>query len=72
MTTIRFSLKQPGSIHLSLYDETGREVQTMARGNFAAGYHSLDLDASKLASGWYVYKLYSAHYIASRTMTIVK
>jgi photosystem II stability/assembly factor-like uncharacterized protein len=56
-TTIRFSLPTRSRTVLSVFDVLGREVTQLINSELSAGEHTIVFDASKLASGIYVYKL---------------
>ncbi|MDK9699232.1 MAG: T9SS type A sorting domain-containing protein [bacterium] len=52
--TIRFRLPQPGEATISIYDLTGREVETLHRGYFPAGnQQTIHWQPQALASGKY-------------------
>jgi hypothetical protein len=72
-TTISFSLPQPGSVTLKVYDARGCEVMTLAdRRRETAGYHEIIFDATDLPSGVYLYRLQSDNLIATRKMMVIK
>ena len=61
-TRIRFSLPARGEVRLAIYDVLGREVRSLAGGEFPAGAHQLSwdgrgADGAVLASGVYIYRL---------------
>ena len=56
-TTISFSLPQRSDVRLVLVNVLGKEVMNIANGNFEAGVHRFQLDASGLASGLYFYRM---------------
>ena len=55
----------------TLYDATGREVQTLANGFFAAGEHSVDFARGALAAGVYFYRLEAGGQNMTRAMVIL-
>jgi len=72
-TQISFSLNRATEVTLSVYDVNGRLVSTLANNKgFAAGTHSLQFDASKLASGVYMYQLKTNAAIITKMMTLIK
>jgi len=73
-TNITFALPENSEITLKIYDVMGREIAELANNtSFAAGTHTLQFDASDLASGIYIYRLsLNSGIIKSRKMTIVK
>jgi len=57
-TTLSFTLPTTGPVSVEIYSADGRLVDTLAKGEMAAGRHSLVWDASKRApSGMYFYKV---------------
>ncbi len=57
-TTIQFSLPEPGTVTLQVFDVTGRRVTTLLNeSSRSSGNHSISFDASRLASGVYLYRI---------------
>ncbi len=56
-TSIQYQLASNAEVSLKVYDLLGREVQQLANGQQRAGYYSVEFDASRLASGMYIYVL---------------
>ncbi|MEM7101934.1 MAG: T9SS type A sorting domain-containing protein [Bacteroidota bacterium] len=56
-TNISFSLNQSASLKLSLFDISGRNIRTIASGDYARGEHLVKADLSDLAQGAYVYRI---------------
>lgn len=72
-TTIEFSLPQDAEITLSVYSINGELVSTLIQNtNFAKGSYRVTFDASKLASGNYIYVLTNNDLKLSRKMTLIK
>jgi hypothetical protein len=59
-------------VKLVVYDIVGREVATLADGQFPAGRHTFTFDATGLASGVYTYRLTAGPYSQSRRMVLVR
>lgn len=59
-TEIRFSVPQSGHVSLRLYDMLGREIETLVDAVVDARYHTARFDASRYASGVYIYRLSAA------------
>ena len=55
--TVRYSLPEAGQIRLTVYDVTGREVQTLVTGHMSPGVHEAVWDAEGIASGVYFIRL---------------
>jgi hypothetical protein len=71
-TSITFKLPQRKDITLTVYNAIGQEVAVLVDGPMDAGVHSVSFDASRLASGLYLYRLRAGDYIGSRKMMLVK
>jgi hypothetical protein len=71
-TTIEFSLAQPGQTSLKVYNSLGAEIHTLVSGLVDAGTHRVVWDASKWASGVYVYQLRSGSYVNTQRLVYLK
>lgn|GEM_PF-4129312 len=71
-TTIAFSIPEPGKVSLKLYDMLGREVFTLLNEEMPAGNHNIELNASSLSSGTYIYKLTAGKHQLSRKLVLLK
>ncbi|MCH8494697.1 MAG: T9SS type A sorting domain-containing protein [Balneolales bacterium] len=71
-TTISFGLPEAGQGQLVIYDLMGREIGRLVDGNLGAGWHQVRWDASRLASGTYIYRIQVAGEAQSRVMTLIK
>ena len=71
-TTIKYQLKEPGFVTLKVYDILGKEVATLVNENKGAGYYTVNFDASKLASGLYIYRLEVNNFVESKKMLLTK
>jgi hypothetical protein len=56
-TTINFSLPVDSKVSLKVFDILGQEVASLLNGNFVAGSHAVNFNASSLNSGVYMYRL---------------
>jgi hypothetical protein len=71
-TTLRFDLPVGSHVNLQIFDISGRLVETLVNGQREAGQHEVTFDASKLASGMYLYRISAGEYQASGKMVLVK
>jgi hypothetical protein len=71
-TTISFNLPQSGNVTLTVYNVLGQQVATLVNGALNAGTHSVPFNASRLASGVYVYELRAGSFVQQKRMMLVK
>ena len=71
-TTIRFEMDIPGHVNLEVFDIRGARVATLANDQLASGLHEVTFDASRLASGTYIYRLSISGGTQSRKMLLIK
>lgn len=69
-TVIAFDLPQRSSVTLKLYDVLGKEVATLASGDFPAGRFQAVWDASSFPSGVYLYQLEAETYSETRRLVL--
>lgn len=56
-TTIEYQVKRPAQLAVRVYDVQGRLIETLVDRQHTAGQHTINWDASGLASGTYFYRL---------------
>lgn len=56
-TNFSFEIEKEGIATLKVYDISGKEVATIAKGLFKSGYHTINWNSGKLSSGIYFYRL---------------
>jgi len=71
-TQIRFSLPQHSSVKLTVVDVLGREVKTLAKGEWKAGTYTATWDAEKSSSGVYFCVLEANGIKLTRKMVLLK
>ncbi|WP_103665104.1 DUF1501 domain-containing protein [Gracilimonas amylolytica] len=71
-TTISFSLPASTRVKLEVFDIQGRRINVLLNSELSAGSHRVRFDASRLASGVYLYKLDAGQFSESKTMTLIK
>jgi cyclomaltodextrinase / maltogenic alpha-amylase / neopullulanase len=57
---------------LKLYDLLGREVAVLVDGMIEPGEHQVTFDASRLASGMYIYRFTAGRFSATKTMIFLR
>lgn len=72
-TTIEFSITERSPITLAIYSVTGELVTTLVHGTeFESGTYKITFDASKLASGTYIYSINNGINTISKKMILIK
>lgn len=71
-TTISYTLPVGGTVFLKVYALDGREVATLVHENQSVGEHSVQFDASHLASGVYVYRLQLGGFAQTKKLLLLK
>jgi hypothetical protein len=71
-TSIKFDLAKTGMVKLTVFDITGKSVQTLVNDQLNAGSYSYDFNASTLASGIYFYKVETPEFTSIKKMILVK
>lgn len=71
-TTINYAIPKDGYVSLKIYDAIGREVLTLVNAEQNIGRYEISFDASKLASGVYIYKLTSGKFSQTKKMLLMK
>jgi len=72
VTKIAYDIPVSGKVRLKIYDNTGRELITLAEEFKEAGYYRVEFNGSRYASGVYYYKLESGNFISTKKMVLVK
>jgi len=71
-TEIRFALPEDARVVLTLYNSLGQEIQRLLDADAPAGNHTVKLDASRLSSGTYFYRIQAGSYTAMKKMMLIK
>ncbi len=70
--TIRYALPEREEVRLTVYDVLGRRVQTVVDERQTAGRKQLRLNASRLSSGTYFYRLTAGQTTKTRKFSVVR
>jgi len=72
-TTIRFGLPQQAKVDLRIFNILGQEVAVLVNNQiYEAGNHKVEFNASKLATGVYIYKLQTDNKTFIKKMMLLK
>jgi hypothetical protein len=71
-TIIKYNIPKSGEVKLRVFDILGREVTTLVNSYQKEGRYEVEFNASKLASGVYIYRLEADDFVNSKKMLLVK
>ena len=71
-TKIDFTIPTSGPVQLKVYNVLGQEVATLVNETLTPGSHTATFDASRLASGIYMYKITAGSFVSTRKMVLLK
>ena len=71
-TTIRYTLPQRSPVRLTVFNSLGQDVVTLFQEEQESGYHEVPFDASRLASGVYLYRLQAGNLVQTRKLLLQK
>lgn len=72
VTNIRYAVPEAGQVTLEVYNVLGQRVAVLVNEAMQPGTHTISFDASRLASGVYMYRLSTNGQVLTRKMTLVK
>jgi hypothetical protein len=71
-TNINYQIPRAGLVTMKMFDVLGREVMTVVSGMQEAGKHTVQINASRLSSGMYFYRLESGSFTNVKKMMLLK
>lgn len=71
-TNIKYAITHSGNVQITIFDISGKEIETIVNENHTPGTYLIKYDGSKLGSGVYFYKLYTEKYTETKKMILVK
>ena len=71
-TKIQYDVPNQSHVRIAIYDVLGRQVQVLVNEELSAGRHTVDFDATRLASGVYIYRMEAGSFVQTRKMMLVK
>jgi hypothetical protein len=72
MTTIPFSVPEPGRVTIKIYSITGQRVANVIDGTLPAGHHQAVFSAGHLPSGMYYYRIEAKRFSETKSMLLLK
>ncbi len=71
-TSITYSVQEPCRVVLKVFDLQGREVSTLVDADKLTGEYTVQFNASKIASGIYLYQIRMKNFIGVKKMVILE
>jgi CubicO group peptidase (beta-lactamase class C family) len=71
-TKIKFELPKSSFVKITIFDQLGREVNTLVNQELNAGSYETEFIGSNIASGIYYYKIAAGEFFQTKKMIIVK
>ncbi|WP_340102436.1 Ig-like domain-containing protein [Rhodohalobacter sp. 8-1] len=71
-TTIKYSLPEAENVNLQVFDLLGRQVASLISKHQSAGVHTVNFDASQLATGIYIYRIAAGNFVMTKKLMLVK
>ena len=72
ITTVKFDLSEDVLVSLIVYDLMGKHITKLINSTMNAGYHSIQWDATSVASGIYIVKLVAGEFTQTQKVALVK
>jgi hypothetical protein len=71
-TMIQYSIPKSSIVTLKVYNMLGQEIATLVNKQQTAGNYNVNFDASRLASGIYMYKIQAGSFTSTKKMMLIK
>ena len=71
-TKIKYSVPADGFVNIAVYNLLGKKVTELVNSIQNAGSYEVTFDASKLASGMYIYRMEAGDFVSIKKMMILK
>ena len=71
-TTIKFDVPKSSFVNITVYNSIGEKVETLVNEQLEQGIYKIQFDASKLSSGFYIYRFTSADKVFTKKMMLIK
>ena len=72
VTQISFDIPEQSTVRLEIFNVQGQRVAVLLQNEMQPGSYTIPFDASRLASGVYIYRLSTPNRILTRKMTLLK
>jgi len=71
-TVIKYQLPISSQVTIKVYDILGDEITTLVNEEKPTGFYEVEFNASRLSSGFYVYKISAGNFVSTKKMMLMK
>lgn len=71
-SNIQFSIPKTSDVKLEVFNINGQLVRTLVNERMGVGEHTVQFNASDLASGIYIYRIIAGSFVQTKKMTLIK
>ena len=71
-TKIKYSVPEVANVRVEIFNTLGQSIEILVNEEQAAGFYSLEFNASSLASGVYIYRMISNNYVETKKLMLLK
>lgn len=71
-TVIEYEIPQASTVHLAIYDNSGRLIGTLVNEHQSSGVYRVQFDAQGLSSGTYFYTLIADRFQTTKQLILIK
>ena len=71
-TMIRYALPHRSHVTLAVYNTLGQQVAQLVNSDIEPGYHEIQFNATKLASGLYFYRIQAGSYVETKRLMLLR
>ena len=71
-TTIKFDVSKSSFVNITVYNSIGEKIETIVNEQLEPGIYNVKFDATKLPSGFYIYRFTSADNVFTKKMILIK
>jgi hypothetical protein len=72
ITGFKIGLPTSSSLEVAIYNLAGRKIETLVKGHYTAGYHTLIWEAGSVSAGTYLINVKAGEYSATRKIVLLR
>jgi hypothetical protein len=71
-TSFDIALPKTGHVEIDIYNILGQKVKVVFNGELKAGFHTISINATDLATGMYIYRMQAKDFVQAKKMVLMK